>query len=219
MPKRFTDTEKWKKGFIRSLPTKYKLLWLYILDDCNHAGLWDVDLEVAEIRIGAKINTKEAIKYYSKNIKIFDNGNKWFIPKFIEFQYGQLNENVNAHKSVIRLIEKYDLYNIGDDNDSLEWNIDDSSKSQVKKFTGFVKPTSDDIKDYCNERVNNVDANTFFDFYESKGWLVGKAKMKDWKAAVRNWERNETKSETVKTGKVDKQISSWQKARDIVKNS
>lgn len=219
MPKRFTDTEKWKKGFIRSLPTKYKLLWLYILDDCNHAGLWDVDLEVAEIRIGAKINTKEAIKYYSKNIKIFDNGNKWFIPKFIEFQYGQLNENVNAHKSVIRLIEKYDLYNIGDDNDSLEWNIDEPSKSQVKKFTGFVKPTSDDIKDYCNERVNNVDANTFFDFYESKGWLVGKAKMKDWKAAVRNWERNETKSETVKTGKVDKQISSWQKARDIVKNS
>lgn len=219
MPKRFTDTEKWKKGFIRSLPTKYKLLWLYILDDCNHAGLWDVDLEVAEIRIGAKINTKEAIKYYSKNIKIFDNGNKWFIPKFIEFQYGQLNENVNAHKSVIRLIEKYDLYNIGDDNDSLEWNIDEPSKSQVKKFTGFVKPTSDDIKEYCDERDNNVDANTFFDFYESKGWLVGKAKMKDWKAAVRNWERNETKSETVKTGKVDKQISSWQKARDIVKNS
>jgi len=219
MPKRFTDTEKWKKGFIRNLPTKYKLLWLYILDDCNHAGLWDVDLEVAEIRIGAKINTKEAIKYYSKNIKIFDNGNKWFIPKFIEFQYGQLNENVNAHKSVIRLIEKYDLYNIGDDNDSLEWNIDEPSKSQVKKFTGFVKPTSDDIKEYCDERANNVDANTFFDFYESKGWLVGKAKMKDWKAAVRNWERNETKSETVKTGKVDKQISSWQKARDIVKNS
>tara|TARA_R110000803_G_scaffold102336_2_gene170414 strand:- start:548 stop:1207 length:660 start_codon:yes stop_codon:yes gene_type:complete len=219
MPKRFTDTEKWKKGFIRSLPTKYKLLWLYILDDCNHAGLWDVDLEVAEIRIGAKINTKEAIKYYSKNIKIFDNGNKWFIPKFIEFQYGQLNENVNAHKSVIRLIEKYDLYNIGDDNDSLEWNIDEASKSQVKKFTGFVKPTSDDIKEYCDERANNVDANTFFDFYESKGWLVGKSKMKDWKASVRNWERNETKSETVKTGKVDKQISSWQKARDIVKNS
>ena len=221
MPKRFTDTEKWKKGFIRSLPTKYKLLWLYILDDCNHAGLWDVDLEVAEIRIGAKINTKEAIKYYSKNIKIFDNGNKWFIPKFIEFQYGQLNENVNAHKSVIRLIEKYDLYNIGDndDDDSLEWRIDEPSKSQVKKFTGFVKPTSDEIKEYCDERTNNVDANTFFDFYESKGWLVGKAKMKDWKAAVRNWERNETKSETSKTGKVDKQISSWQKARDIVKNS
>lgn len=219
MPKRFTDTEKWKKGFIRSLPTKYKLLWLYILDDCNHAGLWDVDLEVAEIRIGAKINTKEAIKYYSKNIKIFDNGNKWFIPKFIEFQYGQLNENVNAHKSVIRLIEKYDLYNIGDDADSLEWNIDEPSTSQVKKFTGFAKPTSDDIKEYCDERANNVDANTFFDFYESKGWLVGKAKMKDWKAAVRNWERNETKSENVKTGKVDKQISSWQKARDIVKNS
>ena len=39
MAKRFTDTDKWKKGFIRNLPTKYKLLWLYILDDCNHAGV------------------------------------------------------------------------------------------------------------------------------------------------------------------------------------
>ena len=170
MPKRFTDTEKWKKGFIRSLPTKYKLLWLYILDDCNHAGLWDVDLEVAEIRIGAKINTKEAIKYYSKNIKIFDNGNKWFIPKFIEFQYGQLNENVNAHKSVIRLIEKYDLYNIGDDNDSLEWNIDEPSKSQVKKFKGFVKPTSDDIKEYCDERANNVLIHSLISMKVKVGW-------------------------------------------------
>ena len=86
MPKRFTDTEKWKKGYIKSLPTKYKLLWLYILDDCNHAGVWDVDLEVAEIRIGSKINKKEAIKHYFGNIRIFDNGDKWFIPKFIDFQ-------------------------------------------------------------------------------------------------------------------------------------
>ena len=49
--------------------------------------------------------------------------------------------------------------------------------------------------------------------------MVGKNKMKDWKAAVRNWERNKTKIEMVKVGKVDKQISSWQKARDIVENS
>ena len=47
MAKRFTDTDKWKKGFIRNLPAKYKLLWLYILDDCNHAGVWETDFEVA----------------------------------------------------------------------------------------------------------------------------------------------------------------------------
>ena len=48
MAKRFTDTDKWKKGFIRNLPTKYKLLWLYILDDCNHAGVWETDFAVVD---------------------------------------------------------------------------------------------------------------------------------------------------------------------------
>ena len=216
MPKRFTDTEKWKKGFIRRLPTKYKLLWLYILDDCNHAGVWDVDLDVAEIRVGSKINKKEAIKHYSENIKIFDNGNKWFIPKFIDFQYGQLNENVNAHKSVIKLIDKYDLYSIGDVDLSEISALDtgELSKPLIKKFK---KPTIDEVKEYCLERGNSVNPETFIDFYESNGWKVGKNSMKDWKASLRTWENNSTKSN--KSSKVENQIDSWQKARDIVNNS
>jgi len=216
MPKRFTDTEKWKKGFIRRLPTKYKLLWLYILDDCNHAGVWDVDLDVAEIRVGSKINKKEAIKHYSENIKIFDNGNKWFIPKFIDFQYGQLNENVNAHKSVIKLIDKYDLYSIGDVDLSEISALDtgELSKPLIKKFK---KPTIDEVKEYCLERGNNINPEIFIDFYESNGWKVGKNSMKDWKASLRTWENNSTKSN--KSSKVENQIDSWQKARDIVNNS
>ena len=55
---------------------------------------------------------------------------------------------------------------------------------------GFVKPTVEEVRAYCEERHNNVDAETFVDFYESKGWLVGKNKMKDWKAAVRTWEKS-----------------------------
>lgn len=54
----------------------------------------------------------------------------------------------------------------------------------------FIKPTVDEIKAYCKERNNNIDAQQFFDFYESKGWKVGNARMKDWKASVRTWERN-----------------------------
>ena len=54
----------------------------------------------------------------------------------------------------------------------------------------FTPPTLEEVKSYCNERQNNVDAETFISFYESKGWMVGKNKMKDWKASVRTWERN-----------------------------
>jgi hypothetical protein len=53
----------------------------------------------------------------------------------------------------------------------------------------FEKPTIAEIKAYCDERKNGVDANMFFDFYEAKGWQIGKEKMKDWKAAVRTWEK------------------------------
>jgi hypothetical protein len=110
MAKRFTDTEKWKKPFIRGLQGPYKLLWLYICDDCDHAGIWQVDLEVAEIRIGEKINKLEAIKSFGDKIIMFDDGNKWFIPSFIEFQYPSgLNPDNRAHSSIIHLLEKYNL--------------------------------------------------------------------------------------------------------------
>ncbi|WP_295234972.1 hypothetical protein [Veillonella sp.] len=67
----------------------------------------------------------------------------------------------------------------------------DNKESKPKKMTSrFVKPTIDEVMDYCRQRNNQVDANRFVDYYESNGWLVGKAKMKDWRAAVRTWERN-----------------------------
>ena len=58
------------------------------------------------------------------------------------------------------------------------------------KATRFIKPTVEEIKVYCQERKNSVDPDSFFNYYESKGWLIGKVPMKDWKAAVRTWEKN-----------------------------
>lgn len=55
----------------------------------------------------------------------------------------------------------------------------------------FTKPTLEEIIAYCEERGNNVDPQAFYDFYESKGWKVGNQPMKDWRAAVRTWERRQ----------------------------
>lgn len=54
----------------------------------------------------------------------------------------------------------------------------------------FVKPTLDEVRAYCRERNNTVDPERFMDFYDSNGWKVGKTPMKDWRSAVRNWERS-----------------------------
>lgn len=58
-----------------------------------------------------------------------------------------------------------------------------------EKRTIFPQPTLDEIREYCQSRNNNIDPEQFYDFYESKGWMIGKNRMKDWKAAVRTWER------------------------------
>ena len=55
----------------------------------------------------------------------------------------------------------------------------------------FIPPTVDEVRDYCQERGNCVDPQRFVDYYSSNGWMVGKTKMKDWKAAVRTWEQRE----------------------------
>lgn len=86
--------------------------------------------------------------------------------------------------------------------DKLEDNIEDNiekekinnniislkEKSQNKRFS---KPKVDEIKAYCDERGNDIDAQAFYDFYESKGWKVGTTPMKDWKACVRTWEHKD----------------------------
>ena len=79
----------------------------------------------------------------------------------------------------------------------------------------FNKPKLSEVNDYCLERNNNIDAEAFIDFYESKGWMVGKNKMKDWKAAVRTWEKkNYNKPKGM--SKLDAQINSWQEAKKLL---
>ena len=60
-----------------------------------------------------------------------------------------------------------------------------------KGRTQFQKPSLVDVAEYCSSRGNKVDPEQFYDFYESKGWMVGSSHMKDWKAAIRTWEKRE----------------------------
>lgn len=73
-------------------------------------------------------------------------------------------------------------------------NTDIFDAPQTTKTKRFTPPTVDDVRAYCAERNNNVDAERFVDYYTANGWQVGKNKMKDWKAAVRTWERNTSKN-------------------------
>ena len=78
--------------------------------------------------------------------------------------------------------------------DTVSVSVSDKDNNNIVRYRAFSPPTLEDVKSYCRERGNKVDAQKFIDFYESKGWMIGKNKMKDWKACVRTWEQRETDS-------------------------
>jgi len=82
---------------------------------------------------------------------------------------------------------------------------------QKEKAKRFKPPTVDEVKAYCQQRKNNVDAQKFVDFYQSKGWLVGKVKMKDWEACVRTWE----KESPAQNGRALIDVEAIKKAKEI----
>ncbi len=63
-----------------------------------------------------------------------------------------------------------------------------------------IPPTVADVAEYCQQRGNKIDPETFCDFYQSKGWVVGRARMKDWQAAVRTWEKRDKGKPTIYDG-------------------
>lgn len=143
MAKRFTDTSKWNKPFIRSLKASYKLLWFYICDECDHAGIWQVDEEVAKIRVGKDIELdfEKAKDEFKNHIQILDNGQKWFIPDFIDFQYGELNPNNRVHQSIISIHKKH----------------------KIKPFASTLNGAKDKDKDKEQDKDKDIDDENKFD--------------------------------------------------------
>ena len=79
-----------------------------------------------------------------------------------------------------------------------ENEIENEDDSPPPTHSQFIPPNVIEVRAYCNERKNHVDPQRFVDFYTSKGWMVGKTKMKDWRAAVRTWEKDDKpKGDTV----------------------
>ena len=78
----------------------------------------------------------------------------------------------------------------GGDEHSSPNNLDINNLENNQVYTGFVKPTLEEVTAYCRERGKGVDPQKWYDHYTANGWMVGKTKMVDWKAAVRTWERS-----------------------------
>ncbi len=109
MAKRFTDNDKWDDPWFAELSINHKLLWLFILDKCDHGGIYKVNKKMAEFCIGEKIDWLEFKELLNGRITEI-SPEKWFIDKFIDFQYGVLSENCKPHQPVIKILKSLGLY-------------------------------------------------------------------------------------------------------------
>lgn len=220
MAKRFTDTNKYKKPFIRGLQGPYKLLWDYLYHDCDHAGIWIVDFDIAQIYIGKDmpIDRESAIRFFNNGeIRIVEiEKNKWFIPSFIEFQYGELNEKNRAHSSVLNILNKNNLIdNKGHirglqarkDKDMVKDKDKDKDKSEI-----LILPSLDEFLKYGKELTKEAyyrlepAIKLKYESWAVNGWQTGgksPRKIKNWKNTLANTiphlkPTDETKPKTIR---------------------
>lgn len=180
--------------------------------DSNETNIYIIkDLDSGNIKIGASVNPLNRLSTIKSreniNVKLIATASNctlgderalqlhfekyhirgdWFSvdgSEVIEY----MNNHMNKH-----MIHHMENENENENSSSLEKSEKPFLSEPEKSKRNFAKPSIDEIKSYCSERKNAVDPLRFFNFYESKGWMIGKNKMKDWKAAVRTWENNYT---------------------------
>ena len=166
MAKRFTDTNKYRSPFYRGLEGPYKLLWDFLYHDCNHAGIWIVDFEIAQVYIGNNmvISKEKALEFFNeKKTRIVetDNGIRWFIPSFIKYQYdNELNPINNVHGSVIKELKKYNLWEEYESIFSPSPGAKDKVKDKYKE--------KNKVKEKSISKSINIPFSVFWDLYEKK---------------------------------------------------
>ena len=118
--KRFTETTKWTDKWFMDLTPIHKLLWLYLLDNCDNCGVFDPNMKLIEFVLGDDLgftlddngfieDKKELENIFNDRIRVMKGG-KWFIPNYILFQVGkELNPNCKPHYNIINLLEKHGL--------------------------------------------------------------------------------------------------------------
>jgi hypothetical protein len=209
MGKRFTETSKWDDSWFVELSAENKLAWLYCCDCCDQAGVLDLSPRLANFRIGCNVDWDSFVKACGDRVAVLPEGKLWLVG-FIGFQYGELSRDCKAHAPVFRSFEKHQLQRVSKGypkgihtlKDKEKEKEEDGFKEGCGEETGRKdRPTMAELAAYCAERGGKVDPEAWMDHYTANGWRVGKNPMRDWRSAVRQWERSEFRNGSGKASK------------------
>jgi hypothetical protein len=173
---------------------------MYLLDQCDHAGIWEVDFELAAYFCG-ELSDYEIKNTFCKQFIEFDDAKRWFIKDFIEFQYGRLNEKNRAHLSVIMRLKKFNLLKylddaykplvstLQEDKDKVKDKVKVKVKDKDKEKSKETQLEKIDI-DVLITKFSNIEVKAEFDKW--KDWMLSKGKTyKNYNAAFKNWLRSD----------------------------
>ena len=200
MAKRFIDTKIWDTSGCRNLKSRQKLLWFYLMTKCDHAGILDADFVAASFFIGEKV-TEEDIEWMKDRLVPLTSNNgqqQYFIPSFIDYQYGYLKETSKPHLSVRKRLtdkglEKFinkGLKNISKGYLTLKDKDKDKDKAKDKNKDKGKPENLEEVRKYFIDKgiANPVtNADKFYSHYESVNWFRGKTKIKNWKMCTGTW--------------------------------
>jgi len=214
MAKRFIDTKIWDKAWFRKLSPKNKLFWIYLLTRCDHAGIWDADWEAAEFLIGEWVNYDELPIEITAKMQYIKGDEQYFIPSFVEFQYGILRANSKPHLSVIKRLTDKDLMK-GIESVDITLKAKDKAKDEEK-----VKEKERHFIDFCKKvyKKYNISDVMLVDFinywtemnpdgkkmrFEMEKVFDHKRRLVKWRDNNKKWEKpkKEHKSFEAKFGK------------------
>ena len=143
---------------------------------------------------------RSALKLFADGLHLIEiKDDKTIYMEEVPRMIGSAADNDNANRQrrfrekqkQLALPDRYDAVTKNNESKSIEIDIEIDKDTEKKPQKRFAKPTLEDVQAYCQERGNNVDAEKWFNYYSANGWKVGKNPMKDWKAAVRTWERSD----------------------------
>jgi len=164
MAKRLTDTEKWNDDWYISLDNDYRIIWQWLLDNCNHAGICKRSIRIMNLMCNTSILEIDLLEKMEGRVIVADNN--WFIPKFLKFQYPTLQSNKPVIISVIKELEKNNLLSIipesfGNDYIIIKDKDKDKDKDIVKlkkekngKFSGNFNAQGEELFAQRMERHN-----------------------------------------------------------------
>lgn len=183
MGKRFTDTDKWKRPWFRRLSPEAKVLWFYILDQCDHAGIWVADFGLAEFQIGMPVNEALVLQLLGDKVRKIDT-DKFYIPSFFDFQYANAAEGFKAKMSALKILSKLGvdesmIHDKDYGNSSEHFN---NSSEQFDNSTDTVPVHLPKCTSKSKSILNNNNKEKKFDFetlYQKYPRKIGKSKGLD----------------------------------------